>query len=121
MNAFAEKPSEDSIVIAVTVEGQDSKPIDKVMQVLRATSTPMLRSSTYLESSEGKRIYLEQYAPPGRDGFGARFIFPRRVGERLFLGPESATVRFVSDLGNSIKFNMIFKVAAMMLDGKLEY
>jgi hypothetical protein len=121
MNAFAEKASEDSIVIAVTVEGPDQKPIDKVMQILRAASTPMLRSATYLERSDGKRIYLEQYTPPGRDGFGARFIFPRKVGEKPFLGSESATVRFVSDLGNSIKFDMIFKVADMMFDGKLEY
>jgi hypothetical protein len=121
MNAFAEKASEDAIVIAVTVEGPHSKPIDKVNQVLRTANTPLLRGSTYLESSDGKRIFLEQYAPPGRDGFGARFIFPRKVGEGPFLGPESSTVRFVSDLGNSIKFYMIFKVADMMLDGKLEY
>jgi hypothetical protein len=121
MNTFAEKASEDSIVIAVTVEGPDTKPIDKVMQVVRAATTSMIKSSTYLERTDGKRIYLEQFTPPGRDGFGARFVFPRRLDERLFITSEVATVRFVSDMGNSIKFDMLFKVSDMMFDGKLEY
>lgn len=121
MSAFAEKPSEDSIVIAVTVEGPDTKPIDKVMQVVRVATTTMLQHTTYLERSDGKRIYLQQFTAPGRDGFGARFIFPRKVDEKPFLTPEISSVRFVSDLGSSIKFDMLFKTSDMMLDGKLEY
>lgn len=121
MTAFAERPSQDLIVIAVTVDGPDTKPIEKVMQVVRVATTATLRSSTYLERGDGERVYLEQYSPPGRDGFGARFIFPRMVDGKPFLTGESTTVRFVSDLGGSIKFAMTYKVKDMMLDGKLEY
>lgn len=121
MSAFAERPPEDSIVIAVTVEGPDTKPIDKVMQVVRVATTTMLQHTTYLERSDGKRIYLQQFTAPGRDGFGARFIFPRKVDEKPFLTPEISSVRFVSDLGSSIKFDMLFKTSDMMFDGKLEY
>jgi hypothetical protein len=85
MNTFAEKQPEDSIVIAVNVYGPDTKPIEKVMQVLRTASTGILRSDSYLERSDGKRVYLTQYVPPGSDGVGARFIFPRKLDEQSFL------------------------------------
>lgn len=121
MNAFAEKQPGDSIVLAVNVDGPDTKPIEKVMQLLRTASTGTLRSDSYLERSDGKRVYLSEYVPPGRDGVGARFIFPRQLDGQPFLTSKFATVRFISDLGSSIKFDMIFKVKEMILDGEVEY
>lgn len=121
LNDFAEKPSSDSIVIAVSIESPDSNQLGKAMQVVWKATTATLQNSTYLERSDGKRVFLEQYVPPGRDGFGARFIFPRRLDEKPFLSSEFTSVRFVSDLGSSIKFYMDFKVRDMMLDEKLEY
>jgi hypothetical protein len=121
MNAFAEKQPEDSIVIAVNVDGPDTKPIEKVMQVLRTETTGTLRSDTYLERSDGKRVYLTQYVPPGKDGVGARFIFPRKLDGEPFLTSKSATIRFISELGRPIKFDMIFKVKEMIVDGEVEY
>ena len=121
MNAFAEKQPEDSIVLAVHVDGPDTKPIEKVMQVLRLESTGTLRSVSYLERSDGKRVYLTEYVPPGRDGVGARFIFPRKLDGQPFLTSKFASVRFISELGSSIKFDMIFKVKEMIVDGEVEY
>jgi hypothetical protein len=121
MNNFAELPSADSIIIAVTVEGTDKRSLGKVMQIVESAATGTLRNSTYLERNDGKRLFLEQYVPPGRDGFGARFIFPRIVNERPFLTPEVTDVRFVSEFSSAIKLNVRFKLAPMMLDGKLEY
>ena len=121
LNTFAEVVSEDSIIIAVTVENPDANMLGKAMQIVRNASTPALKNSTYLERNDGKRVFLEEYTPPGSDGFGARFIFPRLVDGKPFLNPEITSVRFVSDLGSSIKFNMTYKVKEMMLDGKLEY
>jgi hypothetical protein len=91
------------------------------MQVIESAATGTLKNTTYLERNDGKRVFLEQYVPPGKDGFGARFIFPRMVDERPFLSTEFNDVRFVSEFGTSIKLNMRFKVSDMMLDGKLEY
>lgn len=121
LNTFAEVLSEDSIIIAVTTENPDANMLGKAMQIIRNATTPELKNSTYLERSDGKRVFLEQYTPPGTDGFGARFIFPRLLDGKPFLGPEHTMVRFVSDLAPSIKFHMTYKVKEMMLDGKLEY
>ncbi len=121
LNTFAEITSEDSIIIAVTTENPDANALGKAMQIIRNATTVGLKNSTYLERSDGKRVFLEQYQPPGTDGFGARFIFPRLVDGKPFLSTESTIVRFVSDLGSSIKFHMTYKVKDMMLDGNLEY
>jgi len=121
LNTFAEIASEDSIIIAVTVENPDANMLGKAMQIVRNATTALLKNSTYLERSDGKRVFLEQYVPPGSDGFGARFIFPRMLDGKPFLSPEFTIVRFVSDLDSSIKFHMTYKVKDMMLDGKLEY
>ena len=121
LNSFAEVVSDDSIIIAVTVENPDANMLGKAMQIVRKATTTELKNSTYLERSDGKRVFLEQYTPPGSDGFGARFIFPRMLDGKPFLSPELTTVRFVSDLSSSIKLNMTYKVKDMMLDGKLEY
>lgn len=121
MNSFADVLSTDSIIIAMTIEGTDKRSLGKVMQIIDSAATGTLKNTTYLERNDGKRIFLEQYVPPGRDGFGARFIFPRIVDERPFLTTEFTDVRFVSEFGTSIKLNMRFKLADMMLNGQLEY
>ena len=118
---FAEIPSNDSIIIAVTIEGTDKRSLGKVMQIVSSAATGTLKNITYLERNDGKRLFLEEYVPPGKDGFGARFIFPRIVEERPFLTSETREVRFYSEFGTAIKLNMRFKIADMMVDGKLEY
>jgi hypothetical protein len=121
LNTFAELTSEDSVIIAVTIENPDANMLGKAMQIVRNATTAEIKNSTYLERSDGKRVFLDQYMPPGTDGFGARFIFPRMLDGKPFLNSDLTVVRFVSDLGNSIKFHMTYKVKDMMLDGKLEY
>ncbi len=121
MNSFAELPSAESIIIAVTIEGTDKRSLGKVMQIVNSAATGTLKNTTYLERNDGKRVFLEEYVPPGKDGFGARFIFPRMVDERPFLTPETHDVRFYSEFGTAIKLSMRYKIADMMVDGKLEY
>jgi hypothetical protein len=121
MNNFAELSSTDSIIIAVTIEGTDQRSLGKVMQIISSAATGTLKNTTYLERNDGKRLFLDEYVPPGKDGFGARFIFPRMVDERPFLTPETQDVRFYSEFGTAIKLNTRFKIADMMIDGKLEY
>jgi hypothetical protein len=121
LNTFAEVASEDSIIIAITTENPDANMLGKAMQIVRNATTTTIKNSTYLERSDGKRVFLEEYVSPGSDGFGARFIFPRMLDGKPFLSTEFTIVRFVSELGSSIKFHMTYKVKDMMLDGKLEY
>src|ERR1044072_10061102 len=121
MKNFAEVPATDSIIIAVTVEGTDKRSLGHVMQIFNSASSGTLKNTSYLERNDGKRIFLEEYVPPGKDGFGARFIFLRTTNEELFLMPQVSDVRFVADLGPEVKLNMRFKVGEMLMDGKLEY
>ena len=112
------------MVVAVTVENPDANLLGKAMQVFRNSTTTKLKAGTYMERSDGKRVYIEQYTPPGGDGFGARFIFPRMLDGKPFLTPEMTIVRFVSELSEpetTIKLHMTYKVSEMMLDGKLEF
>src|SRR5829696_2050228 len=115
LNTFAEVASPDSIIIAVTTENPDANMLGKAMQIIRNATTTELKNSTYLERSDGKRVFLDEYTPPGSDGFGARFIFPRMVDGKPFLSSEFSIVRFVSTLDSSIKFNMTYKVKDMVL------
>lgn len=121
LNTFAETPSENLIVIAVAVENPDANMLGKAMQIYRNATTTKLKNTTYLERSDGKRVFIQEYTPPGSDGFGARFIFPRTLDGKPFLSPEFTIVRFVSELDSSIKLRMDYRVNEMMVDGKLEY
>jgi hypothetical protein len=121
LHGFAERESKDSIVIAVTIEAPDANLLGKAMGIILNASTPTLKNTTYLERSDGKRVFLDEYTPPGKDGFGARFIFPRTLDGKPFLTTDFTIVRFVSEVGTQIKFHMTYKVKDMMLDGKLEY
>ena len=121
MKDFAELQSNESIIIAVTIEGSDKRSLGKLMQIIDSAATGTLKNTTYLERNDGKRLFLAEYVPPGKDGFGARFIFPRVVDERPFLTTDFSDVRFVSEFGTEVKLNMRFKISDMMLDGHLEY
>jgi hypothetical protein len=121
MKNYAEMPATDSIIIAVTIEGTDKRSLGKVMQIVNSAVTGTLKHTTYLERSDGKRLFLQEYVPPGPDGFGARFIFPRITEERLFLTTEFSEVRFVCEFDPTVKLNKRFKLADMLVDGKLEY
>jgi hypothetical protein len=90
MKNFAEVPASDSIIIAVTIEGTDKRSLGNVMQIINSAVTGTLKNTTYLERSDGKRLFLQEYVPPGRDGFGARFIFRERLTRRLFSVRSSA-------------------------------
>jgi hypothetical protein len=121
MKSFAEAQSPDLIIVAVTIEGTDQRSLGHAMQLFNSAGSQTLKNSAYLERNDGKRLFLEEYFSPGRDGFGARFIFPRMVDNQPFLTPESKDVRFVAELAREIRLNMQFKVSDMTFDGNLEY
>ena len=71
LHAFAELKSE-SIILTVSFETTDQWYGGTGMQTMNSAVTATLKNETYLER-DGKRVFLEEYLPPGRDGFGARF------------------------------------------------
>ena len=80
LKGFAELQSNESIIVAVTFESSDARFGNVAMQAFNSATTASLKNNTYLERSDGKRLFLEEYVPPGKDGLGARFIFRRMLG-----------------------------------------
>ncbi|HEV2664599.1 MAG TPA: hypothetical protein VG324_06800, partial [Blastocatellia bacterium] len=65
--------------------------------------------------------FLEQYMAPINDGMGAKFVFPRKLDNELFVNEQSGFLRFYSEMGKNLKLNMRFKISDMMYEGRLEY
>jgi len=121
LHSFAEVQATDSVIITVTYESTDQRFQNKAMQAFNAAVTGVLKNNTYLELKTGQRLFLEEYVAPGKDGFGARFIFLRQPEGKLFITPDSGEVRFYSEVATDIKLNMRFHVSDMNYNGKIEY
>ena len=124
LHSFAEVKSPDSIIVTVSFQGgqgSDQRSTGPVMQAFNSAVTGTLKNKTYLQRSDGKQLFLEEYVPPGKDGFGARFIFLRMPEEKLFIDANTKEVRFYSELSSDIKIDRRFKMADMMYEGELEY
>ncbi|MDT7540659.1 MAG: hypothetical protein QOE33_563 [Acidobacteriota bacterium] len=121
MKSFAELRANESIIITVSYEASDGRMAGAAMQTFNSATTGVLKQATYLERKDGKRLYLTEYVPPGKDGFGARFIFPRMSGESPFLTEDAGEVRFYSQLNKATELNMRFKLARMIYNDALEY
>ena len=120
MHNFANAKATDSIIITLSFQSSDQRAERAVMQSINSAVTGTLKNDTYLERN-GKRLFLEEYVPPGKDGFGAKFIFSRLVDERPFIGDNTGEVRFYSKFPNGPKLDRKFKVSDMMYNGELEY
>lgn len=121
LKAFAAADFPDYIVVTVTSES------DKASALLQQTqaafyklTTSELKNNTYLMAG-GQRIFIKEYQPPGKDGLGARYIFPRMVDGKPFITAETGDVLFRSEPAGFTKLNMRYKVKDMMFAGKLEY
>lgn len=120
MRAFADVKSDESIILTLSVETADQRYAGVAMQALNSAITATLKNETYLER-DGKRHFLHEYVPPGKDGFGARFIFLRNVDEQPFINGNTGEVRFVVKYPGGLKADRRFKVADMIYEGALEY
>lgn len=121
LHEFASLVPSKVIIVAVTYESTDKRAMGKVMQAFNSAITESLRTKAYLERKDGARLFLEEYVPPGKDGFGARFIFPRFFQERPFINDDSGEVRFYAEFADSMKLNMRFSVSQMKYKDQLEF
>jgi hypothetical protein len=120
LHQFAEMQSTNSIIVTVTYESPDGRYSGVVMQEFNAANTGTMKNDVYLQRSDGKQLFLEEYVPPGKDGFGARFIFLREVDGELFIKDANGELRFYAKFPNGIKVDRRFKLADMMYEGQLE-
>jgi len=120
LHNFANFKSTESIIVTLTVEATDQRSLRAAMQSMDSAVTATLKNDAYLERN-GKRLFLEEYIPPGKDGFGARFIFLRTLDEKPFIADNNGEVRFYAKFTNGPKIDRRFKVSEMMSNGALEY
>jgi len=112
VNQFLRQPMED-YAIAISAP---------VMDPFAGATYDSLKSKTVLFSKKNKstRIELKSYSSPkGRvDGF-AIFFFPRSLNGQPTLDPADDEIVFETEIG-SAKIRAAFKLARMMVDGKLD-
>jgi len=121
LEALANADFPDYVVITVVTEPGDSGSLmASAAALLDKQSTSQLRNDTHL-LVEGKRVFLNEYQPPRRDGLGARFVFPRLVDGKPFITADTDEVGFHSSLNAGPELNMRFKVKDMIFGGTLEY
>ncbi|MFN7930647.1 MAG: hypothetical protein U0Y68_22540 [Blastocatellia bacterium] len=123
LQKLVEQSYEDWIVIAVQPEKKDgSVPYNEMTELTKAT-TAGLQAHVWLQTSKGKseRVLLKEYMPPGNDGLGARFIFPRKLNGKEFVVPENGHLKFHAELPQRINLEWGFKISDLFYEGKLEY
>lgn len=121
LNDFANAVASNVIIVTVTAESAEKRVLGKVMQSFDSAITATLKNNVFLERGDGARIFLQEYVRPGKDGFGARFIFPRFVDGRPFLNADSGNLRFYAEFAPNLKLNMRFSVSQMKYGDQLEY
>ena len=120
LHNFAEMQSTNSIIVTVTFTSNDQRYSGIAMQEFNSAATGTLKNDSYLQRSDGKQLFLEEYVPPGKDGFGARFIFLRELDGEPFIKDANGDLRFYAKFPNGIKVDRRFKLADMMYQGQLE-
>ena len=121
LKGFVDRNFDDYIVVAVTFDTKDPRFGNAPRQAFAGAQTATLKPSTYLDRSDGKRLFLSQYIPPSNDGMGAKFIFARSLDGKPFLSSDFSEVRFYSEVSQDVKLDRKFKVSEMQYNGKLEY
>ncbi|HXD32081.1 MAG TPA: hypothetical protein VN643_13245 [Pyrinomonadaceae bacterium] len=92
--AWANLAASDSIIVTVACESSDRRYLGRAMQAFSSAVTAMLKNSAYLERQDGVKVFLAEYVPPGKDVFGARFIFPRDVNGEPLVTNKGGSLRF---------------------------
>jgi len=121
LTAFAEQQTDKYIIVAVDYDSTDRRLSGPAMQVFNSSNTAFLKNTTFLETKDGKRIFLQEYIKPNNDGMGAKFVFPRTLDGQPFVVEGGNFLRFYSEFSRNLRLNMRFKISDLLFDGKLEY
>jgi hypothetical protein len=121
LSNFVEATSSNYIVVSVDFDTKDARQRNIPAQAFAAAVLATLKSRTYLDRNDGKRVFLLDYRAPSGDNLGAKFIFPRFVDEKPFLTTDFTQVRFYSEISSRVKLDVRFKIADMQYNGNLEY
>lgn len=140
LQRFVDQTNDQSIVVALTLSSRPSgtSSINGYRSALMKLTSPTLASNTLLATSSGRKVFLTRYDPPGNDGLGAKYYFPRNLpdGTPLVTAVDKE-IRFetmitlnegVTLTGNELgveleredRIWMQFDLRKMLFEGKLE-
>src|ERR1044072_96270 len=120
LESFANAVPEKVIILTVTYESSDGRTAGRAMQGFESAITATLKNKGYLERKDGARVFLQEYVPPGKNGFGARLVVPRYLKERPFIGEDCGEVRFYAELAEGMNLNMRFSISQMKSKNQLD-
>ncbi len=109
-----------TILVALEFSTNDQERRISVQRYLENVRTDLLKQSCYLISDRLGRVELREYYPPSPDGTGAKFAFPRIVGDKPVVVPEDKEVKFdfyVAPVNQRVFIT--FKVKNLMFAGEL--
>jgi len=92
-----EQSSGQSIVIGMTLSSDPpgTSSISGYLSALLKLTTPALTANTTLATDTGKKVFLSRYDPPGKDGLGAKYYFPRTLPNGApLVTPADKEIRF---------------------------
>jgi hypothetical protein len=122
LKALSEVEFSDHIVISIDCDAPTATNKLQLAKAALMTSTAAeFKNNTYLLTKDGERLYVQDYQKPGKDGFGAKFIFPRMVNGKPYITSDSDELVFRAQVGNVVSINVRYKIKDMMYGNKLEY
>jgi hypothetical protein len=111
----------ETIVVAVTFDSTDRRYLGEIEKAFNSATAELLQGKVYIELKDGKHVLVQEYAPPSKDGTGAKFVFPRSVDGNPFVTDPKDVLHFVANLGNGVSMDWRFKLSDMTYEGRLEY
>jgi hypothetical protein len=122
LKGLSETEFANHIVVTIDCDAPTAtKKLQQAKTALVTATAAEFKNDTYLLVKGSERLYLQDYQKPGKDGFGAMFIFPRMVNDKPYLTAESGEIVFRSELKGIVAINVRFKAKDMMFGDKLEY
>ena len=142
LERFVESSDDQHIVLAMTVTSRppSASSLNAYTTELLNLRTSDLADNTFLSTKTGKRVYLIRYEPPGQDGLGAKYYFPRRLKDGTpVVAPQDREVRFQTrvtlrelsigttggvlpprEVSRTDKIRAVFKIKQLIFKGRQE-
>jgi len=109
-----------TIIVALEFSTNDQERRIRVNRYLQEVRVDLLKQSCYLISDRLGRVQIQEYYAPSPDGTGAKFVFPRVVGDKPVITAEDKDIKFdfyVEPLNQRVF--VTFKVKNMIIGGEI--
>ena len=103
LDRFVRQPDDLNIIVLMTLSSTPAGSVSMrdYWTSLLGLRTSNLTSNTFLATNSGRKVYLNRYEPPGKDGLGAKFFFPRFLDDGTpLVTPQDKEIRFETTLEN---------------------